>query len=326
MNNRTSLWIASWLIIVLMGLMAMSSDLPVNSTLQSLPASEVELGTMLFNDPLLSADSSISCASCHRADFAFADVIALSFGVNGTATKRNTPSAMYMSKRAHFFWDGRASTLEQQASGPITAPGEMNLPLLRAITRLNRNPYYRLAFQKIYKRLPDSTSLVTAIAAFERTLEPYDSPYDRFLKGNDDAMSASAIRGFNLFYKQSTCAAPACHTGDDFSSDSLVNLNVNSKDDMGRYGITSHAADMGKFKVPHLRNVAVTAPYMHDGSVKTLRDVIVFYNDMNNFPLASLAHPSVKHQRPRPLTNSEVDDLVEFMKALTDSKYQDKIR
>lgn len=326
MNHKTSLWIASWLVIILMGLMAMSSDSAINLNQQTLPASEVELGAMLFNDPILSADSTLSCASCHRPDFAFADVLPFSFGVNGTPTRRNTPSAMYMSKRIHFFWDGRASTLEQQASGPITAPGEMNLPLLRAITRLNRSPYYRSAFQKIYKSLPDSTGLVTAIAAFERTLELYDSPYDRFLKGDDDAMSASAIRGFNLFFKQSTCSAPACHTGNDFSSDSLVNLNVNSKSDLGRHDITRHAADVGKFKVPHLRNVAVTAPYMHDGSIKTLQDVIVFYNDMNNFPLSSLAHPSVKHQRPRPLTNSEVDDLVEFMKALTDSKYQDKIR
>lgn len=301
----------------------LSSEVLVDAPLSR---TEEQLGERLFNDPILSADSTVSCASCHKADFAFADNIAFSMGVNSIPTGRNTPSAMYMAKRLHFFWDARAATLEQQASGPITAPGEMNMPLNKAIGRLQASPYYREAFQNVYNALPDSAYLVMAIARFERTLEKYDSPYDRFLKGDDEAMSESAIRGFNLFFKQSTCSAPACHSGDDFSSDSLVNINVNEKNDVGRFKITNDSSDIGKFKVPHLRNVAVTAPYMHDGSVKTLREVVVFYNTMTNFPLNGHSHQSVKHQRPRPLTENEINDLVEFMKALTDSRYLHRIK
>lgn len=323
---KALLLVSVWLFCIVICLTAMTPSAPEPVVDTPLPQTEVQLGAQLFNDPILSADSTISCASCHKAEFAFADNVAFSMGINSLPTGRNTPSAMYMSRRLHFFWDARAATLEHQASGPITAPGEMNMPLGNAVARLKANSYYRSAFQRVYGALPDSAYLVMAIATFERTLEKYDSPYDRFLKGDDNAMSESAIRGFNLFFKQNTCSAPACHSGEDFSSDSLVNININEKRDLGRFNITADSADIGKFKVPHLRNVAVTAPYMHDGSVKTLRDVVVFYNDMTNFPLNGRGHQSVKHQRPRPLTETDVDDLVEFMKALTDSRYLYRIK
>ena len=200
----------------------------------------------------------------------------------------------------------------------------MNLPIAEAVRRLRVNEYYQEAFKKIYNTQPDSITLVKSIAAFERTLETYDSAYDRFLKGDENALSEAAFKGMKIFNQNNTCAAPACHSGNDFSQDSLVNINVNESKDLGRFMITKKKADIGKFKVPHLRNIALTAPYMHDGSKKTLREVVEFYNDMNNFPQNGNSHEAVKHQRIKSLNDSEIDNIVEFMNALTDARYEKK--
>ena len=319
--------IALYLLLIL-GVLLISNKqnntIPENK--KKMPETDIELGEILFTDPILSSDQTVSCASCHKPENAFADDVAQSMGVNSSPTPRNTPTATYMSKRVHFFWDGRASSLEQQALGPITGAGEMNLPIKEAVKRLQESEYYQAAFRKIYNTPPDSLTMVKAIASFERTLETYDSAYDRYLKGDENALSESAFRGLKLFSRENTCAASACHSGDDFSQDSLVNINVNAEKDLGRFGITKSKDDLGKFKVPHLRNIAITAPYMHDGSKKTLREVVEFYNDMNNFPQIGNSHEAVKHQRTRPMTNEEIEDVVEFMKALTDARYESKFK
>ncbi len=290
-----------------------------------LPSGSVALGERLFKDRILSGDRTVSCASCHNPELAFADTVPFSQGVEGQLTARNTPSVMYLKSRTVFFWDGRARSLEQQAMGPITNPREMNLPLAVAVERLDHDPYYREAFTHVYGRIADSSSLLRAIADFERTLGGYDSPYDRYLKGNDTAMSEQAIRGFTLFFQKNSCGNGACHSGDTFGSDSLVNIGLVAAGDSGLYAITHNPDDIGKFKTPSLRNIAVTGPYMHNGTHKTLRDVVVYYNNMNNFPLSGHTHPDVKRQRERPMTDAEIDDLVAFLKALTDYKYMDKI-
>jgi cytochrome c peroxidase len=289
-----------------------------------IPANSVALGAQLFNDPILSGDSTVSCASCHKPEFAFSDTVAYSNGVNGHFTGRNTPTAMYIEKNKIFFWDGRAKTLEQQAGGPITNPNEMNLTIREAVQKLNRSVYYRLAFKKVFGRNPDSILLLKSIADFERSLSTYDAPYDRFLKGNDTAMNAAATRGFELFFKKNSCGNSGCHAGLSFSSDSLVNIGIFDESDKGLYGLTGVKEDIGKFKSPTLRNISLTAPYMHNGKHKTLKEVVEYYNDMDNFPLSGNTHPDVKRQRERPMTEKEINDLIEFLKALTDYRYQAK--
>lgn len=291
---------------------------------KELPANSAKLGEILFNDKILSGDKTVSCASCHKPEFAFADTMPFSEGVNGYLTGRNTPSAMYLDRNAVLFWDGRAGSLEQQASGPITNPHEMNLSIKEAIGRLNANMYYVASFKKIYGRLADSALLVRAIADFERTLTYYDAPYDRFLKGDDNAMSPAATRGFDLFFRKNSCANSACHNGITFSSDSLVNIGIFSEADKGVFGLTHNPADIGKFKTPTLRNVALTGPYMHNGQHKTLREVIEYYNDMKNFPFEGNTHPDVKEQRDHQLNEREINDIIAFLEALTDNRFKKK--
>lgn len=288
---------------------------------RKLPANSEELGEALFNDVLLSRKQTISCASCHKPAYAFSDTAQFSTGVNGNPTLRNTPTVTYAKNRLHFFWDGRAENLEQQATGPITHPEEMNLTVKEAIDRLRQHAYYKVAFRKVYGRSPDSVSLTRALADFQRTLADYDSPYDRYLKGDDQAMSPAAIRGFYLFYQENTCSQPACHIGPDFSGDSLAFVGVHDSHDLGRFKISGKPVDSRKFKTPILRNVAVTAPYMHDGSIKTLREVVEFYNKRENFPKNSNVHPNVKHQRAQMMDERDIDDMVAFMEALTDYRY-----
>lgn len=291
---------------------------------KELPSGSAQLGELLFNDKILSGDNTVSCASCHRPEFAFADTMPFSEGVNGYLTGRNTPTAMYLDRNAVLFWDGRAGSLEQQASGPITNPHEMNLAIKDAVTKLNANMYYLAAFKKIFGRKPDSALIVRAIADFERTLTYYDSPYDRFLKGDDNAMSASATRGFDLFHRKNSCGNSACHNGNTFSSDSLVNIGIFSEDDKGVFNLTHNPADIGKFKSPTLRNIALTAPYMHNGQHKTLREVVEYYNNMSNFPFDGNTHPDVKEQRDHPLNEQEINDIIAFLEALTDYRFKKK--
>jgi cytochrome c peroxidase len=187
--------------------------------------------------------------------------------------------------------------------------------------RVNNNGFYPGAFKKIFGRVADSVSLLKCIADFEKSLSTYDAPYDRFLKGNDTAMSESATRGFTIFLRRNSCGNSACHAGLSFSSDSLVNIGVYTDADRGVYELTHDPKDIGKFKSPSLRNIALTAPYMHNGVHKTLREVINYYNDPKNFPLDGNTHEDVKRQRERPLTEDEINDLIEFMKALTDYRF-----
>ncbi len=284
-------------------------------------ASETRLGGILFRDPILSGNGKVSCASCHKPEFAFADTSALSLGINNQLTARNTPTAMYQAKRTVFFWDGRAHSLEEQAKGPITNPREMNATISVVIARLRKNRQYDSLFRQVYGTRPDSITLLRAIASFESSLAYYDAPYDRFLKGDDSALSPAALRGFRLFFRKNSCSNPACHNGVDFSSDSLVNIGIFSDNDKGLASLTGKPEDIGRFKSPTLRNIALTAPYMHDGSHKTLRDVIDYYNDMKHFPLDGNTHADVKEQGERPMSEQSINDLIEFLKALTDYRY-----
>lgn len=280
-----------------------------------------QLGEMLFSDPILSETRTISCASCHKPEFAFADTVAFSRGVHNRSGKRNTPSAMNVFAREAFFWDGRAVTLEEQALFPVQDPNEMNLPVPEAIRRLQGNEKYKQLFQAVFKEEPNARNLAQALAAFQQTLETADTPNDRWLNDEPDAMTEQQIRGRLVFREKGKCFE--CHFSPDFTGDEFRSIGLfNGKqyNDSGRYHITREPADIGKFKVPGLRNVAVTAPYMHDGSFRTLREVIDYYDNPDAFLPDGMNRDSLLNH-PLGLTESEKQDLEAFLHALTDKRF-----
>ena len=281
-----------------------------------------ELGRKLFFDPLLSSDRSISCASCHKPERAFADDVAFSKGVGGAVGARNAPSVMNSTARVSFFWDGRAASLEQQAIFPIENPIEMNLPIAQALERINADASYARTFGEIFGGPATAKSLGAALAAYQKALETADSPYDRYQRGEDDALSASAKRGRLLFIGRANCAT--CHSGEDFTSDRFENIglfNGRELNDRGRADVTGQARDAGMFKVPSLRNVAVTAPYMHNGMFYTLREVLDYYNDPDR-RISGSVNRDAKFDRPLGLTESDMQDLHAFMESLTDERFR----
>lgn len=288
--------------------------------------SKEDLGKALFFDPILSRDSSLSCASRHKPEFAFADNQSFSNGVNNQKTDRNTPSCMNLSNRTSYFWDGRAATLEAQALGPIENPKEMNLPLSIAIQRLKNNEIYQKAFLNIYKTQPNTNNLSNALAEYQRTLETNDSPFDNYMNNKDTvSFTASAKRGLELFNTKGKCFD--CHFGVDFSgNDDFKNIglyNEKNYNDAGRFLISKLKKDLGTFKTPGLRNIAQTAPYMHDGSFKTLSEVIDYYNEPDKFVLNSINRDTLLN-KPLGLTKEEKNDIENFLLSLSDSRFTKK--
>ena len=282
---------------------------------------KAQLGEKLFFDKLLSNDYSVSCASCHKPDFAFADTSAFSIGINGKLTNRNTPSVLNMKNRPYFFWDGRAASLEEQALIPIANPDEMGLSIDEAVARLNNSKEYKKLFQKIFGQRPNAKNLAAALAAFEKTLETVNSRFDDW--ANDEAeLTEAEERGRQLFVgNKAKCFD--CHRMEDFTNDEFRNIGLyNGSDfnDAGRYAITKNKKDLGKFKVPGLRNIAVTGPYMHDGRFKTLEQVLLYYNNPYMFVDDPVNMDSLL-LKPLQLTNQENDDLLAFLKTLTDKRF-----
>lgn len=286
------------------------------------PSNKAELGELLFFDSILSKDRTISCASCHRPAYAFADTSAVSVGVKGRKGVRNTPTSMNVLLHQTFFWDGRAKSLEEQALAPIENPVEMNLPLDEAILRLKESEAYSAYFKKIFGTEPTLANLAEAIAAFERTLETSDSPFDNWkFSDNPNAVSEQVKRGFILFNGKGKCVQ--CHFGADLTANEFRNIGLfdgKQLNDSGRMVVSGKKEDIGKFKTPSLRNVAITAPYMHNGMLKTLDDVIEFYNQTDKI----VPHPVNKDTilaKPLELTVQEKSDLKEFLISLTDKRF-----
>jgi cytochrome c peroxidase len=289
------------------------------------PNTREELGKLLFFDPILSGNRTISCASCHKEEFAFADTVGLSPGVRGRKGLRNTPSAMNGRTQSSFFWDGRAKTLEQQALIPISNPLEMDLPIAAAVKRLNHNARYRKAFQRLFHEAPTRTNLAIALAAFERSLETSDSPFDDWrLNENEEAVNASAKRGYTLFKGKAKCLQ--CHFGADFNSNEFRNIGLfdgRTLTDSGRAAITKNPADLGSFKIGPLRNVALTSPYMHNGMFKTLRQVIEYYDDPDKVVPHAVGRDTLL-LKPLNLSDQEKKDLESFLVSLTDKRFKEK--
>ncbi len=286
------------------------------------PEVKIALGEKLFFDPVLSLDSSISCASCHQPDHAFADTVALSKGVNGLLGTRNTPSVMNMAFRPYFFYDGRAASLEHQVSGPIENPVEMNLPYAEAVARVSSSPEYQQMFLDAYDAKPDSILLLSAIADFVRSLESQgNAPHDLWLNDiDDDALNASQLRGRDLFLEKGKCFD--CHFGPDFTGDEFRSIGLYDGEkytDKGRFDISKDSSDLGKFKVPGLRNIEFTAPYMHDGSFETLEEVIEYYDDPYQFVSQPINMDTLMLE-PLHLSVEEKADLLAFLISLSDPR------
>lgn len=282
--------------------------------------SKTDLGKKIFFDPILSKDKTISCASCHKPQFAYADSTRLSPGVGGKLGARNTPSVMNMASREAFFWDGRAATLEEQARVPIENSVEMNMHFGKAVKRVANNKDYKRLFLKFYKQLPNEKNIANALAEFQRSLESDGSaPHDLWISEIDTkALNPSQLRGREIFLNKGKCFD--CHFSPDFTGDEYRNIGLYDGErlnDKGRFDVSQKPEDLGKFKVPGLRNVELTAPYMHNGMFATLEDVINFYSNPYDFIKKPLNIDTLM-VKPINFTIGEKKDLVNFLKSLTD--------
>lgn len=275
------------------------------------PAREA-LGKALFFDPRLSGSQAISCASCHNPAFSWGDGLPKGVGHGSKPVGRRTPTILNMAWGELYFWDGRADSLEAQALGPIEAPGEMNMPLDKMVDTLKSIPGYKPLFEMAYPGEGIGKDTVAkAIATFERTVVSGPAPFDEWIAGREDAISDSAKRGFDLFNGKAACFE--CHSGWNFTDDGFHDIGI-AGDDRGR-GVHLPQIDAVQFafKTPTLRNVLQRAPFMHDGSEKTLADVVNYYNKGG-----ATRRPSHSiHVKPLGLTQSEIDDLCRFMETLS---------
>jgi cytochrome c peroxidase len=325
-----------------------------------LTRAKVSLGEMLYFDKRLSADGTVSCASCHDPANAFTDHSALVVGVGNKSGTRNAPTILNAMFTEQLFWDGRAGSLEEQAKQPIFNPFEMGMGSdVPVVTRLGAIPEYRRRFQEVFgDQGITMDTVVKAIAAYERTLLSANSPFDRFISGDDKALSESQKRGWELFKGKARCIE--CHsfseTSPFFTDFKFHNTGVVAKDmkfeqlsllakqiangdrlstktsiqqppestpslahtqgftELGRYLVIKQPKDIGAFKTPTLRDIELTTPYMHNGSEKTLIDVVRFYNRGGN---ANANANLDERMRLLHLSDEEINDLVEFMRALT---------
>ncbi|MCA9145184.1 MAG: cytochrome-c peroxidase [Planctomycetales bacterium] len=278
----------------------------------ALTPEKVELGKQLFFDPRLSGDNTMSCATCHIPQKAFADGLAKSPGNGGKLLARNTQGLANVGLFATFFWDGRASSLEEQALAPIESPEEMNQDIDELEKELNDVPGYVTQFQAIFGTLVTRDGIAKSLAAFQRTLVTKASPFDRYLAGDKAAISTAARRGLELFEGDAGCIQ--CHNGPLLSDGKFYRIGASWRD-RGRGIITENPDDDYRFRTPTLRNVAETAPYMHDGSLKTLYDVVLFY--FRGVPKATPEGQPLDIEPRVDSSFSDIDSLVAFLRSLT---------
>jgi cytochrome c peroxidase len=318
---------------------------------------KIALGERLFFDGRLSANGTVACASCHDPRLAFTDGRPVAVGIGNRVGQRNSPTVLNALYNQTQFWDGRAATLEQQAGLPIVNPVEMGQPNLdSAVARIAAIPDYRASFIRVFRRQPNPTDLVRAVASYERSQFSFDSPFDHYMAGDSSAISPSAKRGWVLFKTRGRCnlchlfadttTRPTRFTDDQFHNIGVLVVRHNvvslarqaeqaiAKGDtiaidqaailtpmsaLGRFLITRSDSDIASFKTPDLRNVMVTAPYFHDGSAATLWDVMDHYNKG-----AGLNDPYLSTEiQPLALRETDIDDFVALMASLTSPSYKD---
>lgn len=334
---------------------------PVKATLSAVPADnpqtpeKIALGEKLFFDGRLSVDGTVACSTCHDPALAFTDGRAVSIGVHGRSGQRNSPTILNALYNIAQFWDGRVRTLEEQAALPIINPVEMGQPSMdAAVTSIAAVPEYQQEFRRVFGRPVNRDDLVRAIASYERTQLAFDSPFDRFIAGQRNAISESAQRGWELFNGKARCNA--CHALTDINRDptyfmdknfhnigigiirhNVVTLACKAEQEVnsgklidvdqaaiqsetsvvGRFLVTKEESDIASFKTPGLRNVLITAPYFHDGSQATLWDVMDHYNKGDGIKDPWLD----QDMQPLALSEKEIDDVVAFLATLTSAQY-----
>lgn len=276
---------------------------------------KVELGKLLYFDPRMSKDGTVSCATCHEPTMAWAEDTPTSTGIKDQLGRRNSPTVINSAYAPELFWDGRAASLEEQALGPVQDPLEMGNTLENLVETMRGIPEYVERFEKVFGTEPTAEGFAKAVAAFERTVLSGDSPYDRYMAGDETAMTEAQVRGMELFQNVG-CAD--CHMPPVFSDFSYYNAGVGmDKDepDEGRKEVTGFDFDMGAFRVPALRNVAETAPYFHDGSVSTLEEAVALMaaGGKDNPHRSSM----FDYVRDAEITPEQQEDLVAFLKALS---------
>ena len=273
-----------------------------------------DLGKLLYYDPRLSGDNSISCASCHHPSKGWSDGQPRAIGFGGKELGRHSPTIINSGYFEVQMWDGRAPTLEAQAKGPIQAAVEMNQNADELIEELGAIPEYRERFSMVFG---DSgltfDNIAKAIATFERSVVSTNSAYDKYMQGDENAMSSAAINGMKLFFGKAKCGI--CHNGPALTDSGFHNIGVKQHgpltEDLGRYNISKDDFDKGAFKTPGLRSISQSAPYLHDGSEATLKGVVEFYNRGGD-----VAENRTSLITPLELSEQEVLEMLEFLKAL----------
>ena len=295
---------------------------------------QIDLGRYLFFDPLLSANDDLSCGSCHHPDLGFSDGSARSSGADGTALARSAPSLWNVAFQQRFFWDARAASLEEQMQGPLYAADEMGSNPAELMAEIAANDTYRRLFGDAFPgdaTTPTLGQLYTAIAAFQSSLVSLNSRYDQYAHGYHAALTDTEIEGLNIF-RSFVARCAECHTPPLFTNQQIAVIGVAGPGDLpfdeGAGAVFDNPTWRGGFKVPSLRNIALTAPYMHAGTLATLRDAAEFYTLGRGHAL-----PDAEKQRmilhwhiwePR-LTDTELERLVEFMATLTDERFRPPI-
>lgn len=276
-----------------------------------------ELGKKLFYDNILSADNNVNCGSCHKIGNAFSDVTATSKGADGADGTRNSPTLVNVAYLPYFTREGGVPTLEMQVLVPIQEHNEFNSNIVEIADKLNAIEAYVNMSQEAFDRNPDPFVITRALATFERTIISGNSDFDKyFYENKTDALTDTERRGMELFMSSKTNCS-SCHSGFNFTDNRFTNNGLyETYSDVGRYRLTLQDSDVSVFKVPTLRNIALTSPYMHDGSLKTLDQVVRHYNS------GGADHPNKSPLiKPLNLTETEIADLIAFLESLTDVEF-----
>jgi len=279
-----------------------------------LSVEKIELGKKLFFDERLSIDGTVSCSFCHNPLLGFSDGRYRSMGIYGLRSKRNSPTIINRLFGQYQFMDGRASKIEDVILDHIQNSKEMGNSLENLVMTLNLDELYRNEFENVFGTDVTAEGISKSLASFVRTLVSGNSAFDKFIAGNNGAISESAKRGWNLF-KSEKLKCFKCHSGDNFTDEKFQNNGAgmdSETPDFGRYLKTGKEEDKGKFKTPTLRDIARSSPYMHDGSIKSLAEIVEFYNQ-GGIPNNNLS----EYVKPLNLTESEKTDLIDFLRSLT---------
>lgn len=301
---------------------AVPAGFPTQSMVERSPSdntlteARAQLGKRLFFDPLLSRTRQVSCGTCHQQEYTFAQADTVSTGVDLRRGARNAPALVNLAWGESFFWDGRAHSLEEQAGKPIENPDEMDLPLEEAVARVALDPSYVSEFMAAYQGLPSEELLRKAIASFVRTLVSANSPYDRHLRGDDSSFGEAERRGEELFLNERG-GCFHCHPAGMLTNEGFFNNGTYAGvGDTGREALSGRAGDIGKFKVPGLRNIEFSAPYMHDGSLPTLESVIDHYDQGGSGDVTT--DPQIT---PLSLSSEEKASLLAFLRSLSEPEF-----